>query len=95
VNDIEVDLINYADQTKNKKVNVVAVDDALKKITVKFGGAWSGNYRVEMKSLANGSFKSFIELKVVGRLISFSPTSGSIYGGTLITIIGENFSNDP
>lgn len=34
-------------------------------------------------------------LTVEGKVTGVSPLTGSIYGGALVTITGENFSNDP
>jgi hypothetical protein len=36
-----------------------------------------------------------LQLSVQSKIIGVSPLSGSIYGGTLVTITGENFSNEP
>lgn len=37
---------------------------------------------------------SAVTLKAVGEILSFSPSTGSIYGGTLITITGRVFSTE-
>jgi len=37
---------------------------------------------------------SAVTLKAVGEVLSFTPASGSIYGGSLITITGRVFSTE-
>jgi hypothetical protein len=36
-----------------------------------------------------------LQLSVSSKITAVSPLSGSIYGGALVTITGENFSNEP
>jgi hypothetical protein len=36
-----------------------------------------------------------LQLSVSSKITGVSPLSGSIYGGALVTITGENFSNEP
>lgn len=76
-------------------LNVVEVSSADKTITVKYGGAYSGIYDLEVHSLANGNIDtSTVSFEAIAQYSSFSPTSGSIYGGTLLTITGNHFSKD-
>jgi hypothetical protein len=34
-------------------------------------------------------------ITVISQVFDYQPKQGSIYGGTTVTITGENFSNDP
>ena len=88
---------SYA-QTKNtrvKRLNVVEVDDSAKTITVMYGGAYSGTYSVKIRHAKYGLVDGDILTLTVGSQInSYSPNKGSIHGGTLLTILGTNWSPD-
>ena len=74
---------------------MVAVDQTAKTITVKYGGAYSGTYDVIIKSQTNGYlYTGDFQLKVVFELTDFEPKTGSIYGGTKLTVYGGPFSLD-
>jgi len=74
---------------------VISTDDVTKTILVKFPGARSGNYTIIVKSNDHGIIDTdAFNLTVTGLITGFSPSSGSIYGGTIITITGENFSDN-
>ena len=63
-------------------------------IDVKFPGAYSGSYALRITSTTYGRLSSdLLTLDVHSTVTSVQPTSGSIYGGTLMTILGENFSD--
>jgi hypothetical protein len=75
-------------------MNVIDVDDAAKTITCKFGGAESGTFRVWIRHSATGLIESNgLTLDVNTYVTSYSPMSGSIYGGALLTIEGSNFGD--
>ena len=75
-----------------RQLNVIAVDTSLKTITLKYGGAYSGTYSLSITSVANGMIDTHpLELLVVFQITSFSPTTGSLYGGTKLTITGGPF----
>lgn len=75
-----------------RPLNVVAVDTTEKTLTVKYGGAYSGTYDLLIKSKTNGNIETAATpLKVVFEITSFTPTTGSIFGGTLLTITGGPF----
>ena len=75
--------------------NVIAVDTVAKTITIKYGGAYSGTYDLLIKSKTNGNIDtSATPLKVVFEITGISPMSGSIFGGTVLTISGGPFSTD-
>jgi hypothetical protein len=72
-----------------KYLKVIEVDDVAKTITAKFGGAWSGQYQMIIRHSQAGLIDSeSLVLDVNTYVTSYSPTTGSIYGGTLITIDG-------
>lgn len=74
----------------------MSVDDAAKTIKIKFPGAESGNYYVQVNSANIGRIdKTPLSLEVIGKMTEFSPKTGSFLGGTLMTIDGLNFSDDP
>jgi len=93
--DLTVALRHQSDSSNDKLMNVVSVDNGAKSFLVKYGGAKSGSYNLEVTSEANGRYFSNIVITVGSSVTSISPTSGSLLGGTLITITGENFSDDP
>lgn len=67
-----------------------------KTLRVKFPGAHSGSYSLRVVSQIYGRIDTDgLKITVIGRVIDYQPKQGSVYGGTTITITGENFSNDP
>ena len=59
-----------------------------------FGGAYSGEFQVHIRHRQYGLVDTEGMILTVGAWVtSYSPSTGSIYGGTLITIAGENFGN--
>lgn len=78
-----------------RPLNVVAVDTTLKTITVKYGGTYSGTYDLVIKSTLNGNIDTTAtQLKAVFEITGFTPTSGSIFGGSKITVQGGPFTED-
>jgi hypothetical protein len=92
VNDFNATLFNNNDEEYERVLYVMSVDDSAKSVKIKFPGAYSGSYYIQLSSTQYGRLDSdVLQLDVHGTVTSFSPTEGSKYGGTLITIIGENF----
>lgn len=61
---------------------------------MKYPGAWSDTYSLKVVSATYGTLDTTgITFIAIGTITSFTPTSGSIYGGTLLTITGYTFSN--
>ena len=82
------------DPTYIRYMNVIAVDDDLKQFTVMFGGAYSGQYQISIRHREYGLVGTDnLILDVSSSVTEFYPRTGSIYGGTLITITGNNFGN--
>jgi hypothetical protein len=62
---------------------------------VRYGGAYSDLYKVEVRSKQYGNIDaSALRFRAIGIVTDFQPRSGSLNGGTLITITGYNFSTD-
>ena len=73
-------------------LNVIAVDDSAKTITTMFSGAKSGLFQMSVRSKTYGKIDTTnVKLDVKATVTSWSPKTGSIYGGTLLTIQGTNF----
>jgi hypothetical protein len=87
VNATDTSNVNY-----KRYLNVLSVDDTAKTLTCMFGGAESGTFQMNIrhKSLGLINTKNLI-LDVSASVSSISPKTGSIYGGTLVTITGDNF----
>ena len=96
--DLSVQFVSQSNSTIYKYVNIIDIgnDNGNQNLSVKFGGADRGIYNVFLTSKEYGSFDTTgITIETVGKVTSFSPTSGSMYGGTLVTVTGYQFSNDP
>ena len=76
-------------------LNVVDFDKTAKTITVKYGGAYTGKYKILLESQLQGAFRTGGRYEVKFEFTDFNPKAGSKYGGQLITIDGSHFSNDP
>jgi hypothetical protein len=64
-------------------------------LTGKFQGAESGSYKINLRHATYGLIDTTgLTLDVNSYVTSFSPSTGSIYGGTLITIQGSNFGTE-
>jgi len=92
--DFSVNATDITNSSYIRYMNVIDVDDDAKTITTKFGGAESGTFRILIRHSATGIIESDgLMLDVNTYVDSYSPTSGSIYGGTLLTIDGRNFGD--
>ena len=75
--------------------------DVTKQVVVKFGGAWSGDYSIDIRhrSADGGASYGLIDtsglvFKVGAWVDSITPQEGSRFGGTLVTITGQNFGSE-
>jgi hypothetical protein len=92
--DFSVNATDVSNSSYIRFMNVIDADDDAKTITCKFGGAESGTFRILIRHSATGIIESDgLMLDVNAYVDSYSPTSGSIYGGTLLTIDGRNFGD--
>jgi hypothetical protein len=83
------------DNSLNKEIRVVSVDDTNKKIKIAFSGAPSDTYVLQVTHNIYGDIDTtLVTLITEGRIISYTPSLGSINGGTNITITGHTFSDD-
>ena len=90
--DFTVTAIGTKDKTYIRFLNVLDVDDAKKTIRCMFGGAWTGQFQMNIRHKTFGLIETKdMILDVSSRVTSISPKIGSIYGGTLVTITGTNF----
>jgi hypothetical protein len=93
--DFQASITSKAASDYTKLMNVVSVDDTAKSIQVKYGGAWSNDYFVNLNHVATGKIDtSSLTLSVGSEYTAILPTTGSIYGGTLVTITGTNWGNE-
>jgi hypothetical protein len=82
-----VTFTNSLDPTLVKYARVIATDNTLMTLTVKFGGAPSGIYIPNLQHATYGRLDSGnYVLTTEGYVTSISPTTSSVYGGVLITI---------
>ena len=83
------------DGSKVRPLNVVDISKDDGTLDVKYGGAYSGMYDIQVSHTSEGSFlTSGVEFEAKIQIESFSPTQGSKYGGTLVTITGGHFSDN-
>ena len=79
----------------SRPLNVVEKDSSALELNVKYGGAYSGVYDLEVQSRDHGFFETTtvtFEAKI--EVTDFNPKQGSKYGGTLVTITGGHFSDE-
>ena len=80
---------------ETRKLYIKSVDPVSKIVTLKFKGATRGEHAIALYSKqAESSLTILDELKITAgaRINAITPSSGSLYGGTEVTIDGENFS---
>jgi hypothetical protein len=94
--DFNCTLFSNDDETYSRVLYIMSVNDAEKSLLIKFPGAVSGSYYLQVSAAQHGRIDSdLLQLSVHGSITSVSPLTGGKYGGALVTITGENFSNDP
>lgn len=91
--DFTVNATFVDDNSYIRYLRVNEVDDSAKTLTCKFGGAESGSFLISVRHTDYGLIKSDLILDVNSYVTSISPSTGSMYGGTLITIQGTNFGD--
>jgi hypothetical protein len=91
-----VNATNITNPDYFRPMNVIAADDSTKTLSVMFGGAWGGDYRIDIRHKDYGLIDTSGLVFIVGsNVTSVTPNSGSRYGGTLLTIQGNNFGTVP
>jgi hypothetical protein len=87
-----VNATSVNDETYIRYLNVLSVDNDAKTIRAMFGGAYSGMFQMSIRHKSYGLLDTEgMILDVSSKVTRVTPLSGSIYGGTLITIEGSNF----
>lgn len=94
---------NLADHHDLKQFHVVSADATAKTLTLKYPGLLSGDYVIKVDSLELdiGKLKPSTEpgqetyLTVESRVTAIDIRTGSSEGGTVLTIDGVNFSDEP
>ena len=90
--DFTVNATSTTDSSYVRYMKVNEVDDSAKTLTTKFGGAYSGEFQISIRHNVYGLIKTEgLLLDVNAYVTDYSPKTGSIYGGTLLTIQGSNF----
>lgn len=93
--DFSAIIVNSSDSSIFKQLNVIAVNDTLKTVTFMYGGAWSGKYNLSVRHSQYGLINTRgLYLTVGSNITSITPSIGSIYGGSLLTITGTNFGDE-
>ena len=75
---------------------IESCDDPNKIIYVNINGAWTGLHEFDVFSTDFGSYSAanlFWEAVTIIDIVT--PSTGSAYGGTLVTLTGQHFSNEP
>jgi len=94
-NDFTVNLTSKTNSTIVKRMNVVSVTESNKTLKCMFGGAESDTFGVSIRHKNNGLLETANLVFTVGSSVtSISPKSGSIRGGTMLTIHGTNFGTE-
>jgi len=83
--------------TNEAEIKIVNILPDEKKLELLFPGAWMGTYTISVTHATLGKLDTanLSDFQVEAKVTSFTPNSGSILGGTLITITGTNFGDDP
>ena len=92
--DLSINATSTTNSSYIRYLNVIDVDDEAKTFVALFGGAHTGTFQISIRHKEFGLVGTDgLILDVSAWVTSYSPMSGSIYGGTLLTIIGTNFGN--
>lgn len=92
--ELTMNATSTTDSSYIRYLRVVEVDDAAKTFTALFGGAHSGLFQISIRHKDFGLIGTEgLILDVSASVTSYFPMSGSIYGGTLLTITGTNFGD--
>jgi hypothetical protein len=92
--DFSVNATDINDETYVRYLKVNSVDNEAKTITAKFGGAESSTFALKIRHSEIGLIRTDdLILDVNTYVTSITPLTGSIYGGTLLTITGGIFGD--
>ena len=80
----------------SRELYIMSVDNTAKTFTVKFNGAPVGSYTFEVTSTSASNYgrldTTALSFSTSATLTGISPKTGSVFGGTLLTLTGTNFS---
>lgn len=62
------------------------------KLVATLGGGHVGDYHLRVIKVGKGFSEGSMPFSYIIRIDGISPNAGSIYGGTVLTITGDNFS---
>lgn len=95
--DYDTGLFNWIEDEQTAwPLYVRSVNADSKTVTISFRGAPSGVYTVILFSSSQGRLNDQnLQITTESFVTSVSPRQGSAVGGTLVTITGANFSDDP
>lgn len=92
--DLSINATSTTDETYIRYLNVIEVNDTEKTFVAMFGGAYSGEYQISIRHKDFGLVGTDgLILDVSGSVNTVTPQQGSVYGGTLLTITGQNFGD--
>jgi hypothetical protein len=92
--DFSINATSTTNSSYIRYMNVIEVDDNAKTFTAMFGGAYSGLFQISIRHKEYGLVGTEgLILDVSASVTSYTPMTGSIYGGTLLTIQGTNFGD--
>jgi hypothetical protein len=85
--DLSINATSTTNSSYIRYMNVIQVDDSAKTFTAMFGGAYSGQFQISIRHKEYGLVGTEgLILDVSASVTSYTPMTGSIYGGTLLTI---------
>lgn len=85
------EVIGVTDTTYRRVINIVSYNDADKTMTLKFNGAPSGDYLIEIRNDDGSISGKRLTITTVIGLDTISPVTGSVLGGTLLTLTGAHY----
>lgn len=89
-------LVSQADPTVQRQLYVKSFTETNWQFVVVFPGAMSGLYWIRISHANMGRIDMYpLQLTVESKVLALSHQSGSLLGGTVLTIDGTNFSSDP
>lgn len=74
---------------------IESCDEPNKIIYVNINGAWTGEHEFNVFSTDLGNLSANLFWEAVTVIDNVTPSTGSAYGGTLVTLTGYHFSNEP
>jgi hypothetical protein len=90
-----VNATSVTDSSYIRYLNVLSVNEETRVIRAMFGGAYSGLFQMSIRHKHFGLLNTQgMVLDVSSKVTKVTPQTGSVYGGTLLTIEGSNFGSE-